>query len=628
MAPGRVRISLTTKLLWVIATISGLLVLTTSAIEIARERDDLIQTKRNEAEAVVRANRDALSLALWSFDQRALSITAESLIRGTSIFRVEIVEPGKSQMTFVRLKQPAKTDYSWQVTLFRPKTNEKIGLLRISENYADILAQVRRRAGALIIAEVVKILAVSIFLFFLIHRWITRPLSMLAHKVQDTATSEPYERIDLNRPFHGGYDEIDALVGAINFNHHERVRMEAAQRLQQVREAQSGKLDALGRVASGVAHDFNNILGAILGFARLLVQDLARDSMQYHFAQRILAASDRGRQLIEQILAFTRGGGVERKVIDLQKIVRQSVALLSESFAKCAEVHFFYFAQELPVLGNEAQLGQLVSNLCINANESLGGKPVAVRIQLSRISRSDLQALMMAGMGAAERIFGEVAPAREFVCLSVGDSGAGIPPNILDRIFEPFFTTKGPHHGTGLGLAVVHGVVESHAGVCHVQTGPAGTRFCVYLPLAGVSSSSLPISDADQKPPVGRERILIVDDEPDIVDALTLGFERLGYETVGVCDPIEALDAFAESPHAWDVVVTDQVMPGMRGLELARQMKAIRANIRIVLCTGYSDRMDAAISHEAGVDALHLKPVDANLIAHTIRGLMDSPAGA
>ena len=125
MAPGRVRISLTTKLLWVIAIISGLLVLTTSAIEIARERDDLIQTKRNEAEAVVRANRDALSLALWSFDQRALSITAESLIRGTSIFRVEIVEPGKSQMTFVRLKQPAKADYSWQVTLFRPKDQRK-----------------------------------------------------------------------------------------------------------------------------------------------------------------------------------------------------------------------------------------------------------------------------------------------------------------------------------------------------------------------------------------------------------------------------------------------------------------------------------------------------------------------
>jgi signal transduction histidine kinase/ActR/RegA family two-component response regulator len=613
-------------LLWVIVVASGLLVMTTSAIEIARDRDDLIQTKRNEAEAVVRANRDALSLALWSFDQRALSITAESLIRGTSIFRIEIVEPGKSEMTLVRLKQPAKVDYSWQVPLFRPKTNETIGFLRISENYADILTQVRRRAGALIIAEVVKILAVSIFLFFLIHRWITRPLSMLAHKVQDTATSETYERIDLNRPFHGGYDEIDALVSAINFNHHERARMEATQRLQQVREAQSGKLDALGRVASGVAHDFNNILGAILGFARLLVQDLARDSLQYHFAQRILAASDRGRQLVEEILAFTRGGGVERKVVDLQKIVRQSAALLSESFAKCADVKFFYFAQELPVLGNEAQLGQLVSNLCINANESLGGKPVTVRIQLSRVSRSDVQALMIAGMSAMERIFGDVAPASEFVRLSVSDSGAGIPPDILDRIFEPFYSTKGRHHGTGLGLAVVHGVVESHAGVCHVQTSPTGTCFSVYLPLAGVLSSILPKSDVDQKPPVGRERILIVDDEPDIVDALTLGLERLGYETVGVCDPIEALDAFAESPDAWDVVVTDQIMPGMRGLELIQKMKAIRANIRIVLCTGYSDGRDAVVSHEAGVDALHLKPVDANLIAHVVRELMDNPA--
>src|SRR5579872_43217 len=153
MATGRIQTSLTTKLLWIIIVISAILVLIASVIEIAQERDDFVLAEKNEAQAAVSANRDALSLALWSFDQRALSITTHSLIRGTSIFRVEVIADGKTLLKLDRFAQPTKVDYSWQVPLFRPNTTETIGLLRISESYADVLAQVRRHAGALVVTE-------------------------------------------------------------------------------------------------------------------------------------------------------------------------------------------------------------------------------------------------------------------------------------------------------------------------------------------------------------------------------------------------------------------------------------------------------------------------------------------
>ena len=625
MPTSAIRISLTTKLLWVIAILSTILVLLTSAFEISQERADLIQAEKDEAQAAVSANRDALSLALWTFDERALDITAHSLIRGTSIFRVELIEKGKTRMRMDRSGQPPPLDYAWQVPLYRPNTRDRIGELRISESYADVLAQVRRHAGALVVTELGKILALSLLVFFVIHRWITRPLSLLAGKVHDTATSDSEEMIVLNRKFHGGYDEIDALVGAINFNRRERSAMEAQQRLQQAREAQSRRLDALGRVAGGVAHDFNNILGAILGFARLLAQDLAQGSLQHQFVQRILAASERGRVLVEQVLASTRGGGQERKIVDLRQIVRQSEHLFSASFAGSTSVRFHYDEDALPVLGDEARLGQLVANLCLNAHEALCGQPGTVAVEVTRVPRGELASLKTAAPD--ERIFGEIEPSCDIARLQVSDSGEGISGDILDRIFEPFFTTKGRQQGTGLGLAVVHGVVESHSGVCHVLSRPGGgTRFRVYLPLVKSASPEPAIPAVAAETITGRERVLIVDDEPDIVDTLTLGLERLGYETVGVTDPLEALMAFREAPQAFDVVVTDQVMPGMRGVDLARQMKLIRPDIRIVLCTGYSDNIDEAIARQAGVDAFHHKPADALLIAPSIRRLMDGPA--
>ena len=383
-------------------------------------------------------------------------------------------------------------------------------------------------------------------------------------------------------------------------------------------------MESLGQLAGGIANDFNNILGANMGFGGLLSQDLPAGSVQQRFAQRILLACDRGKELVEQIRAFARAEGPERRVVDLRAVMRQNESLLTASLPKSTRLDFAQGDGELPVFSSGARLNQLIANLCINASEALEGRPGVVTVEAAPAPPGEIAELMSKAPVANERFDGNIDPSQPFVRLRVSDTGAGIPPDILGRIFEPFFTTKGRQRGSGLGLAVVHGVIESHGGACHVTSRPGGgTTFSVYLPLAAQSPIAGPKSKVESDDLRGHERILIVDDEQDLVDALSIGFSRLGYETVGVNDPVEALAAFEEDPTAWDVVVTDQAMPAMHGLELIRRLKAIRPDITAVLCTGYSDGANEGVSRNAGADALLLKPLDAVRIAASIRKLMD-----
>jgi signal transduction histidine kinase/ActR/RegA family two-component response regulator len=623
----RIRGSLAAKLLLITAAISVVLALLISGIEIWRDSRATFEAEQGEARAAVTANIDTIALAVWAFDERVLDVTARSLLRGTSIVHVEISEDGETRLKLDRPGPPLQIDYAWEAPLLRPSSSQRIGTLRLAENYDEVRDQIRRRAAVFVITELTKIFATSTLLFFVAYFLITRPLRVLAHKVQGGEDREDAGSIAIGRPLRMGHDEIDALIDAINSSNATRQRMQAEQRRHQAREANAGKLEALGQLAGGIAHDFNNILGAILGFAGLLRDDLQDNPKERRFVQRILVACERGRELIGQIRTFARAEGTERKPIDLVRVVRQNEQLLAASLPKSTQLRFHYPSSELAILGNEALLGQLVANLCINANEALDGQAGIVSISLDRALASELEKLRTAGPAAGERIIGQIDASNAYVCLKVADTAGGITESVLDRIFEPFFTTKGRQRGTGLGLAVVHGVIESHGGACHVASRPGeGTIFSVYLPLCPAPAVELPARRLVPEKARGTERILIVDDEPDIVDMLSIGLERLGYETVGVSDPLEALAAFEEDPNAWDIVITDEVMPGMRGLELIRKLKAIRPEIRIVLCTGYSDTPNDEIIRGNGIDVFLLKPVDAAAIASKLRELMDAPA--
>jgi CheY-like chemotaxis protein len=209
----------------------------------------------------------------------------------------------------------------------------------------------------------------------------------------------------------------------------------------------------------------------------------------------------------------------------------------------------------------------------------------------------------------------------------VSDNGSGIPPEILKRIFDPFFTTKGRQRGTGLGLAVVHGVIEAHSGACRVESTPSeGTRFCIYLPVTNEALQLSAMSAAPANAARGNERVLIVDDEPDMADMLAIGLDRLGYDVAAVNDSLEALSVFEEDPTAWDAVVADQLMPHMRGVELLHRLKTVRPTLKTVLCTGFSDGVEGELVEKGAIDFFVQKPTDAQGVAASLRILFDNPA--
>lgn len=381
----------------------------------------------------------------------------------------------------------------------------------------------------------------------------------------------------------------------------ERARLEA-------RLHEAAKMEAVGQLASGVSHDFNNILAAIAGFAGFIAQDQDAGTENRAFAQRILSACDRGKELVEQIVTFADTRAVPRAVFDLARAVRRSQELLASTMHPGALLEVELPREPLWVSGNEVQAGRMVANLIVNARDALDGRGGGIEVDAAPAPDGEVQALARFRDGPlppGERLFGEIAAARRYVRLRVADSGAGIAPDLMDRVFEPFFTTKRRHRGTGLGLAVVLSAVKAHGGACHVRSAPGkGTMFSIYLPLA----QDRPQGEA--RPSIHTPcRVMVVDDEADIVDLLSLGLERLGFLTVAVQDPLEALAAIQEDPSAFDAVLTDHDMPSLAGTELIRRIKVIAPRMRAVLCTGH-EAVSEQVAREAGADAFLRKPVD------------------
>src|SRR6185437_12704597 len=373
----------------------------------------------------------------------------------------------------------------------------------------------------------------------------------------------------------GGAVSVVTDVTQAKIDERERERLERKLR-------DTGRMEAIGQLAGGIAHDFNNLLGAIIGFSRFLEQDLPPNSESQRYASRILDAGQRGRTLVSQILGYANARAVERHPLDLRDAVAGNARLIRESLPQGATLTLEPGAETLPVLGNSGQIGQVILNLCVNARDAIDGVGGTIAVTLARIPPGAPEL-------GREPAVGRLDPARFYARLSVADNGPGIVPALLPRIFEPFVSTKSRRLGSGLGLAIVQGIVNSHNGACLIDSAlGAGTRVSVYFPLANAAPvPSLPApSEAALR---GRERMLIVDDELDTTDVLSIGLDRLGYEVAAVNTPEEAIEAFAEAPRQWDVVVTDNLMDGCSGINLAGQMIAIRPDVRIILCTGFDD---------------------------------------
>ncbi len=375
------------------------------------------------------------------------------------------------------------------------------------------------------------------------------------------------------------------------------------------------KMEALGTLAGGIAHDFNNILTAIMSYTELAAQDAGEHSEAREHLGYVLQASHRARDLVSQILTFSRSMPQHRTPVRLGQVVTDALALLRSTLPPSIEVVADCAQDETPVLADAAQIHQVVMNLCVNAAhamEPLGGR-LTVRLAPVEIPPAGTPAT--AGLG----------PGR-YLLLSVKDTGVGMDATTAARVFEPFFSTREPGRGTGLGLAVVHAIVRNHGGTVAVESRlGAGSSFRVFLPVLVDQAPPSPVPIAALEPPrAGGEHVLLVDDEPAILSAARHLLQRLGYQVTALTDGSAAVAAVRERAGEFDIVVTDLRMPGMTGVEVARAVGEVAPGLPVVLVTGFNQGWTGERAREVGIRAVVEKPFTAtrlgSVISEVLRG--------
>lgn len=360
---------------------------------------------------------------------------------------------------------------------------------------------------------------------------------------------------------------------------------------------QAQKMEALGQFSGGVAHDFNNILSVIFGYTELARMTLPEDSTVREFLDHVLKASGRAGDLVKQILAFSRQQTAERTTIDLLPVVAESLKLLRATIPSTIEFETLVATDAPTVLANAGQVHQIIANLVINAWHAMKDRPGRLQVKLEKC------VVDAAAAARTPRLRPGV-----YTLLSVSDTGKGMDAATLRRVFEPFFTTKPPGEGTGLGLAVVYGLMESHDGVITVHSQPGeGTVFRLYFPAH--TGEMAVITDEEKPTPHGHgERVLVVDDEEVLAWLCQKTLETLGYAAEFATEPAAALAMLRAAPRRFALVITDQTMPGMPGLILASQLRLIQPGLPIILTTGYGQSLTPDRLAEAGIGQILLKP--------------------
>ncbi len=388
----------------------------------------------------------------------------------------------------------------------------------------------------------------------------------------------------------------------------EKEREELHQQLRQ-----SYKMEAIGTLAGGIAHDFNNILAAILGYAEMALTDIPEKSQAYNSINQVLTAGNRAKMLVEQILAFSRKETMERQVVSLPSLINEGLTLLRASIPTTIKITEDIQLQEANILASPVQIQQILINLGTNAAHAMEEHGGFMEIELSEATLSENDLSNTPGLFPGD-----------YVCLTIRDTGTGISENHLDRIFDPYFTTKSVGKGSGMGLAVVHGIVKSHDGMITVDSKlHTGTTVNIYFPLVESTKDTAETTDDSSQLPCGDEHILIVDDETEVLNITKLRLERLGYNTTTTCSSNKALELYRDDPQAYDLVISDQTMPDLTGDKLARQLKKIRPDVSVIICSGYSLTLDQNSAKAIGIKAFIQKPTTTKELAMTIRKILD-----
>jgi len=400
------------------------------------------------------------------------------------------------------------------------------------------------------------------------------------------------------------------MIG-INSDITEQIQAEEEMRILATHLQQAQKMEAIGTLAGGIAHDFNNILGAILGYAEMAYEDSQTGSVKPSDLNQVVQAGHRAKDLVKQILAFSRQADSEKIPLRPTVLVKESIKLLRSSIPTTIDIQQDIDSQTDLILADPTHIHQIMMNLCTNAYHAMEEKGGTLSISLGNKALTEHDLVNHP----------PIKPGN-FIQLSIKDTGSGITPEIKERIFDSYFTTKEAGKGTGMGLSIVHGIVKSYGGfiTCHSEIG-AGTVFMIYLP-AVLDQIGIETKETEMTP-VGTERILFIDDEEILTEMAQTMLERLGYTVSIQMSSQDTLATFKNQPEVFDLVITDQTMPGMNGVDLATKMLQIRPDIPIILCTGYSSQVSEETARAYGIKGFAMKPLAMKDIATLIRKVLD-----
>ncbi|MCK5341687.1 MAG: response regulator, partial [Desulfobulbaceae bacterium] len=371
------------------------------------------------------------------------------------------------------------------------------------------------------------------------------------------------------------------------------------------------KMEAIGTLAGGIAHDFNNILAAVIGYSEMAVEDMLEGSPVKHDIGQVLKAGYRAKELVKQILTFSRKGPEQKRALQPHLIVKEVFKLMRASLPTTIEMTLDVDPGCGQIMADPTQFHQILVNLCTNALYAMENERGVLEIKLASKE-------LTAGDSTAES---GLAPG-PYVEVMVKDTGCGMDKKTQDRIFEPFFTTREVGKGSGMGLAVAHGIVQRCGGMIKVESEPGkGATFSVYFP--AVKAEIPAVTQEAETLPTGSERILFVDDEEALVHLAKETFRSLGYSVDISTSSTEALYLFKKHPEIYDLVITDQTMPGLTGMELSRELLLIRPEIPIILCTGYSNLVDEEKAKASGIKGFVVKPLIKKELAGLLREVLD-----
>ncbi|MCD8519825.1 MAG: response regulator [Alphaproteobacteria bacterium] len=409
---------------------------------------------------------------------------------------------------------------------------------------------------------------------------------------------------------------------------------------------QAQKMEAIGRLAGGIAHDFNNVLAAINGYAEFLTEDLDASTPQRGYAESILKAGQQARKVVDQILAFSRQKQSGKEAFDVLSPIQETISMLKASLPKTVELQQSLNAEQTMIDGNATQIAQVIMNLCVNAKDAIDDvseEHGTITISLENTQAEDIKPEIMLNnellgpsitppisiedidAGHVRLTLGVVARKTEYVCLRVEDTGSGMSRAIMEHIFEPFFTTKAVDKGTGLGLATVHGVLSSHQGAMVVDSILGqGTVFNLYFPLSRAHELSQDQDIFDENDDYrGSGNILVVDDQDSVRAILIEMLERMGYTAHPCENGVEALTLLREEPEYFDLVVTDQNMPVMTGMELVQQTHFTLPGMPFILVSGYSqERLQDIMNEHPSIKAILRKPISGDQLAQKVRTVL------